>query len=74
MHIQIKDELYKFQNESPSSESFKPTIDSLMTKWREHTQELEGHDVAVLEEKIDSKESEKLVQQLKRTSSFTPTR
>jgi hypothetical protein len=71
---QIRDDLYKFQDESPSSPTFRSTLESIMTKLQEHQKELLGHDVAVLEEKISAKESADLVTQLKKTSSFTPTR
>jgi len=71
---EIKDDLYTFQNEAPSSSTFRSTLDGLMEKLRAHMNELEGHDIAVLEGKIEPRESEKMVMQLKRTSLFTPTR
>ena len=72
--VQIKDDLYKFQDMKPGDGEFEPTLNRLMERLREHMTELEGHDLVLLERELEVTESENLVRSFKRTSFFTPTR
>ncbi|KAL8708417.1 MAG: hypothetical protein Q9220_006707 [cf. Caloplaca sp. 1 TL-2023] len=73
-HQAVKEDLYKLQSLSPSSDSFLPLLDRLMTDLHEHIKHESEEDMPRLEEKLSREESQALAQSFERTKIFTPTR
>ncbi|KAL8947540.1 MAG: hypothetical protein Q9222_006189 [Ikaeria aurantiellina] len=73
-HQAVKEDLYKLQSLSPSSSSFFPLLDRLMTDLHEHIKHESEEDMPRLEEKLSREESQALAQSFERTKMITPTR
>ncbi|KAL8722456.1 MAG: hypothetical protein Q9225_001078 [Loekoesia sp. 1 TL-2023] len=73
-HQAVKEDLYNLQSLSPSSDSFLPLLDRLMTDLHEHIKHESQEDMPRLEEKLSREESQALATSFERTKMITPTR
>ncbi|KAL8758693.1 MAG: hypothetical protein Q9184_003850 [Pyrenodesmia sp. 2 TL-2023] len=73
-HQAVKDDLYKLQSMSPSSDSFFPLLDRLMTDLHEHIKHESEEDMPRLENKLSQEESQALARNFERTKLISPTR
>ncbi|KAL8823036.1 MAG: hypothetical protein Q9170_008380 [Blastenia crenularia] len=73
-HQAVKEDLYKLQSLAPSSSSFTPLLDRLMTDLHEHIEHESQEDMPRLEEKLSREESQALAKSFERTKMITPTR
>lgn len=70
----MKEDLYKLQSLSPSSPTFTPLLDRLMTDLHNHIKHESEEDMPRLEDKLSREESQALARSFERTKMFTPTR
>lgn len=70
----MKEDLYKLQSMSPSSDSFFPLLDRLMTDLHEHIKHESEEDMPRLEGKLSREESQALARSFERTKLISPTR
>ncbi|KAF8976143.1 hypothetical protein BGZ46_008502 [Entomortierella lignicola] len=73
-HMIVKEQLYKFQNLKASDAAFESTLIALWRDLSQHIKEEEEHDLIVLEDALQVKDSESLSNSFKRTKYFVPTR
>jgi hypothetical protein len=72
-HVQVKEQLSRFENMSPTDPEFDSTIKSLMEDLKEHIREEEQEDLPKLEEALEKTYSEDLAKSFQRTKMFVPT-
>ncbi|KAI4198738.1 MAG: hypothetical protein LQ348_001986 [Seirophora lacunosa] len=72
-HHAVKEDLYQLQSLSPSSDTFSPLLDRLMTDLHEHIQHESEEDMPRLEGMLSREESQALAQSFERTKLITPT-
>ncbi|KAJ5835388.1 hypothetical protein N7447_001414 [Penicillium robsamsonii] len=73
-HSAIKEMLDVFQDLNCSDPRFIPTVTTLMEGLAQHMQDEEANDLVILEESLNSDDSEKLADSLNRTKIFVPSR
>jgi hemerythrin-like domain-containing protein len=71
---QVKVLLKNFQNLSPSSADFEPTIRELMGKLSQHIKEEETEDLPKLQAALSDEHSKEMAESFQRTKMFVPTR
>ncbi|KAL8663307.1 MAG: hypothetical protein Q9202_003943 [Teloschistes flavicans] len=73
-HQAVKEDLSKLQSLSPSSPSFLPLLDRLLTDLHHHIAHESNEDIPRLEDKLSREESKALARSFERTKIITPTR
>ncbi|PMD22457.1 hypothetical protein NA56DRAFT_570169 [Hyaloscypha hepaticicola] len=73
-HQSVKEALKKFQNLSPSSPEFLPTLEALMNDLNSHISGEESSDLPALEGALQTSDSEAMAKSFGRTKAFVPSR
>jgi hemerythrin superfamily protein len=71
--LQVKDDLYKFQNMKSSDKDFIPTLTTIMNELKEHIRNEEEVQLPQIERALGDDESIKLAKSFSRTKHFVPT-
>lgn len=71
---QVKEDLYKLQSLSPSSPSFAPLLERLLTDLHTHIEHESKEDMPRLEKLLSKEESQTLAKSFERTKMIVPTR